>query len=195
MINKNWVSWCWQLGVLGAVVAGAIASGFECAQAQSKIVPDSTLGAESSVVQTSSNGSPIEIISGGAIRGGNLFHSFLEFNVSLGRGAYFLSPNVDIQNILARVTGSNPSEILGTIGTYGASNPNLFLINPNGIIFGQNASLDVGGSFVATTANAVLLGNNGIFSASEPAKSNLLSVNPSALLFNAISGQGIVNRS
>ena len=38
-----------------------------------------------------------------------------------------------------------------------------------------------GGSFVATTANAVLLGNNGIFSASEPAKSNLLSVNPSAL--------------
>ena len=69
MINKNWVSWCWQLGVFAAMVASAIASGFECAQAQSKIVPDSTLGAESSVVQTSSNGSPIEIISGGAVRG------------------------------------------------------------------------------------------------------------------------------
>ena len=195
VINKNWVSWCWQLGVFCAVVAGAIASGFECAQAQSKIIPDGTLGAESSVVQTSSNGSPIEIISGGAIRGSNLFHSFLEFNVSSGREAYFRSPNVDIQNILARVTGSNRSEILGTLGTDGNSNPNLFLINPNGIIFGQNASLNVGGSFVATTANAVLLGNNGIFSASEPAKSNLLSVNPSALLFNAISGQGIVNSS
>ena len=186
MINKNWVSWCWQLGVFGAVVAGAIASGFECAQAQSKIVPDSTLGAESSVVLPY-NRLPIEVISGGAIRGGNLFHSFLEFNISSGRGAYFFSPNVNIQNILARVTGSNRSEILGTLGTYGNSNPNLFLINPNGIIFGASASLDVGGSFLATTANAVRLGDTGLFSASQPTSSNLLSVNPSAFLFNSVS--------
>ncbi len=103
------------------------------------------------------------------------------------------------------MTGNSRSEVLGTIGTYGRSIPNLFLINPNGIIFGRNASLDMGnagltpnrpgGSFIATTANAVLLGNNGIFSASDPAKSNLLDVKPSALLFNAIAAQGIVNRS
>ena len=102
MINKNWVSWCWQLGIFGAMIAGAIASCFDCALAQSKIVPDGTLGSERSRVLPNDNGFPIEEIRGGAIRGSNLFHSFLEFNVSVGRGAYFYSPNVEIQNIQAR---------------------------------------------------------------------------------------------
>ena len=70
--------------------------------AQSAIAPDNTLGAENSKVVTNFNGSPIEVITGGATRGINLFHSFREFNVSQGRGAYFLSPSVDIQNILAK---------------------------------------------------------------------------------------------
>ena len=177
-----------------------------CALAQElKPIPDNTLGAESSLVTPSTPDLPIDVIDGGAQRGANVFHSFLEFNVAEGRGAYFYSRSGDIQNILARVTGGNPSKILGTIGTYGNSNPNLFLINPNGIIFGPKASLDMGnaglnnprpgGSFVATTANAIRLGDNGIFSASDPARSNLLTVNPSALFFNAISGQGIVNQS
>jgi filamentous hemagglutinin family protein len=69
---------------------------------------------------------------------------------------------------LARVTGSKSSEILGAIGTFGNSNPNLFLINPNGIIFGPKASLDVGGSFVGTTANTIQFENQGFFSASAP---------------------------
>jgi large exoprotein involved in heme utilization and adhesion len=71
----------------------------------------------------------------------------------------------------------------------------LFLINPNGIVFGPNASLDVQGSFLATTADAVKLGDAGLFSASQPATSNLLSVSPSALWFNAVAAQPIVNRS
>lgn len=81
----------------------------------------------------------------------------------------------------------------------------MFLINPNGIIFGSKASLDMrpavvrggfsGGSFVATTANAVVLGDSGLFSASEPAVSKLLSVNPSALFFNSVSRSQIINRS
>ncbi len=78
-------------------------------------------------------------------RGANLFHSFREFNVEEGRSAYFTNP-APIENILSRVTGDNPSQILGKLGVLG--NANLFLINPNGIIFGQNASLDVRGSFV-----------------------------------------------
>lgn len=167
----------------------------DCALAQSKIVPDGTLGTESSVVTPVASGLAVDVIGGGAIRGANLFHSFQEFNVSEGRGAYFFSPSAGIQNVLARVTGTNPSNILGTLGTFGNSNPNLFLINPNGIIFGPNASLDIGGSFVATTANAVRLGKTGLFSASEPATSNLLTVNPSALFFNSLSSQAIVNRS
>jgi large exoprotein involved in heme utilization and adhesion len=79
---------------------------------------------------------------------------------------------------------------LGVLG-----NANLFLINPNGIVFGPNASLDVQGSFLATTADAVKLGDAGLFSASEPATSNLLTISPSALWFNAVAAQPIVNQS
>ena len=200
-----WRRWGWKLAISssffvgGALALGGglspIASFGDCALAQSKIVPDDTLGTESSVVTPVASGLAVDLIDGGAIRGANLFHSFQEFNISEGRGAYFFSPSAGIQNILARVTGTNPSKILGTLGTFGNSNPNLFLINPNGIIFGPNASLDIGGSFVATTANAVRLGKTELFSASEPATSNLLTVNPSALFFNSLSSQAIVNRS
>ena len=144
--------------------------------AQSQIVPDSTLGAESSTVTPGTSDPTIDNIQGGAIRGTNLFHSFQEFNVGEGRAAYFLSPNANIQNILARVTGGNPSEILGTLGTRGGFSPNLFLINPNGIIFGQNARLDVGGSFVASTASSLKFANGIDFSATEPETTPLLTV-------------------
>ena len=168
--------------------------------AQSNIVSDDTLGEERSrVVPFNGN---IDTIRGGAVRGSNLFHSFREFNIGLDKGAYFFSPNAEIQNILARVTGRNPSEILGVLGTrvfdgnrISASNANLFLINPNGIVFGENASLDVGGSFVATTANGIGFGEQGVFSASNPETPRLLSVNPSAFLFNQIAVQPIVNKS
>jgi filamentous hemagglutinin family protein len=197
--------YCWHLGIVFAKHAASLlalgisgVSVIQCdrALAQSNIVPDNTLGAENSFVVPNFDGQANEVIGGGAIRGTNLFHSFKEFNVSQGRGAYFYSPSIDIQNILARVTGTNPSVIMGTLGTYGNSQPNLFLINPNGVIFGSNASLNVGGSFVATTANAIRLGDTGLFSASEPQTSNLLSLNPSALFFNAVASQAqIVNRS
>jgi len=191
----DWQRCCWQLAI--AVVVGtnsAVALLGNRALAQSNIVPDNTLGAgENSVV---TNLGLIDRITGGARRGQNLFHSFTEFNVDVGRGAYFLSPDAAIENIFARVTGSNPSEILGTLGTFGDSQPNLFLINPNGIIFGEDSKLDVGGSFVATTANAVGLGDTGRFSASEPNSSNLLNINPDAFFFNRLSNPAaIVNRS
>lgn len=87
---------------------------------------------------------------------------------------------------------SNPSNILGTLGVLG--NANLFLINPNGIIFGQNANLDVRGSFVATTANAIGFGNQGFFSASAATAPQLLTVNPSAFFFNQIAAASITNQ-
>ncbi|MGA7934829.1 MAG: filamentous hemagglutinin N-terminal domain-containing protein, partial [Kovacikia sp.] len=207
MRSQQWRDRRWRLGVLGLLGCLGMLSTADCTIAQTPLNPievDTTLNAESSRIRPLP-ASSIDIVEGGARRGINLFHSFLRFNVAEGKGVYFFSPDAGIQNILARVTGNSRSDIQGTIGTYGNSIPNLFLINPKGIIFGRYASLDMGnaglapggsgGSFVATTANAVLLGNNGIFSASDPARSQLLDVKPSALLFNAIGVQGIVNQS
>ncbi|MBV8887669.1 MAG: S-layer family protein [Chroococcidiopsidaceae cyanobacterium CP_BM_RX_35] len=81
------------------------------------------------------------------------------------------------------------------ISCYPIGNANLFLISPNGIIFGPNASLDVGGSFVATTANVIQFSNQGFFNASVPNVPPLLTVNPSALLFNQVSASSIINNS
>lgn len=153
-----------------------------------------TIGEESSQVIENVNEQPIEVITGGAQREQNLFHSFEEFNVSEGRGAYFNSPNVDIQNIFSRVTGSNPSEIMGVLGTFGESNPDLYLINPNGIIFGENAALDVQGSFTATTADGIEFSEGGLFSAVAPGESLLTISVPLGLQFGSSPGS-IINRS
>ncbi|MEG4300954.1 filamentous hemagglutinin N-terminal domain-containing protein, partial [Microcoleus sp. Pol11C1] len=194
MIAKSWFDrcWQWQIGGCVAIFGTLLVGGGDRANAQ--IVPDNTLGAESSVVTPKVNirGIPSDRIDGGAIRGANLFHSFEQLSVLEGRGAYFTNP-AGIENILSRVTGANRSDILGRLGVLGPAN--LFLINPNGIVFGPSASLDVQGSFLATTANAVKLGDAGLFSASQPTTSNLLSVSPSALWFNAVAAQPIVNRS
>ncbi|WP_052128411.1 CHAT domain-containing protein [Neosynechococcus sphagnicola] len=89
--------------------------------------------------------------------GNNLFHSFSQFDLNPGEVANFLSTPT-IQNILGRVTGGSPSVIQGLIQVTGGSS-NLYLMNPAGIIFGANARLDVPGSFTATTANGIGLGD------------------------------------
>ncbi len=155
--------------------------------AQNNIVPDETLGSEKSRVIPFEGNSAIDTIRGGAVRGSNLFHSFQEFNVSEDGSVYFANPE-GITDIFSRVTGDNPSNIFGKLGVLGDAN--LFLINPNGIVFGENASLDVGGSFVATTANEIEFGEQGSFSANNPQTPRLLNVSPSALFFNAVENQG-----
>ncbi len=100
------------------------------------------------------------IIRGGLQQGINLFHSFERFNVDVGTTVLFQDSGVN--NIFGRVTGGEISQILGTLGISGG-NANLFLLNPNGIIFGPNSSLDLNGSFLATTANAIKFGEQGFF--------------------------------
>ncbi len=149
-----------------------------------QIRPDNSLGSESSIVvpnqsiqgipSDTPNGTLHDRIDGGAVRGNNLFHSFQEFNIGEGQGVYFSNPN-SILNILTRVTGGNPSQILGTLGVLG--NANLFFINPAGIVFGPNARLDVGGSFFATTADGILFENGFEFAASNPQAPPLLTIN------------------
>jgi filamentous hemagglutinin family protein len=154
-----------------------------------QIAPDGTLP-NNSIVTT--DGSTLNI-TGGTQAGSNLFHSFSEFSVSPGGTASFNNA-LDIQNIISRVTGGSVSNIDGIIRTLGTAN--LFLINPNGIVFGQNAQLNIGGSFVGTTANALQFGNRGLFSATEQnIPSPLLTVNPSALLFNQINQNAAIQNN
>ncbi|MBN3870915.1 MAG: filamentous hemagglutinin N-terminal domain-containing protein, partial [Nostoc sp. JL33] len=188
----------WRSGFLGVVsIIGVLAHVIFGSEnhALAQITPDGTLGDRSSRITPNVNikGSAADRIDGGAIRGANLFHSFREFNVGESQRVYFANPT-GISNILTRVTGSNISNILGTLGVNGSAN--LFLINPNGILFGNNSRLDVAGSFVASTANSFVFGNGLEFSATNPqTPSPLLTVNPSALLFNQLAAGRIENRS
>jgi filamentous hemagglutinin family protein len=102
--------------------------------------------------QVSDDGETAEI-TGGERAGDNLFHSFQDFSVQSGDRASFLNAN-DIANIFSRVTGGNISNIDGLISANGSAN--LFLINPAGIVFGENARLDVGGSFYGSTRQSSL---------------------------------------
>lgn len=193
-MTQKWATRYWSLKLtICSAIGGAIAISEYSALAQ-QVIPDATLGIEQSTVTPDNiEGIASDRIDGGARRGVNLFHSFQEFNVNADRGVYFTNP-VGIENILSRVTGNSPSKIFGKLGVL-TGNANLFLINPNGIIFGANASLNVGGSFMATTANAIGFGEQGFFSTSIANPPSVLTVNPSALLFNQLTAQPIANES
>ena len=80
------------------------------------------------------NGNNFDILNG-IQKGNNLFHSFQEFSIPRGSSATF-NNSTDVVNIINRVTGGNISNIDGLIKANG--NANLFLINPAGIVFGEN---------------------------------------------------------
>ncbi|RCJ18696.1 filamentous hemagglutinin [Nostoc sp. ATCC 43529] len=179
MINQNYWNYCLHFGVILSFTFTTNTS------ALAQVTTDQTLG-----TQVTEN-VPFYFIQGGTTVGNtNLFHSFSSFNIPNGGGGIFLNDS-SIINIFARVTGGKPSDIQGFIRTQGTAN--LFLMNPNGIIFGENAILDIRGSFVATTANAIQFPGGVEFSLTSPVtpQNNLLSVNPTAFLFNQIANQGI----
>src|SRR5215217_9649940 len=107
--------------------------------------------------------------------GGNLFHSFGQFNVPNNNIANFLNNSgLPTSNILGRVTGGNVSNILGTIQTTGFGNANLFLMNPAGFLFGPNATVNVGGMVAFTSADYLRLADGARFNATPSAATDAL---------------------
>ncbi len=148
--------------------------------ARAGVVTDGTVGPAGSIGKIGQDFSiPASL---GTKAGGNLFHSFSELNLLQGESATFSGPG-DVQNILARVRGPE-SSIDGTLRST-IPGANLFLINPNGVLFGPNAAVDVSGSFTVTTADFLKLSDGGRFDAKNPAADSLTSAPVSAFGFTA----------
>jgi len=108
------------------------------------------------------------------------------------KSKHFQNPE-NIQNIISRVTGQSQSIIDGLIRTNDTAN--LFLINPNGIVFGYNATLNVGGSFIATTANRIKFADDSEFLATPTQVNPLLTINvPVGLGFGEVPAK-IINQA
>jgi filamentous hemagglutinin family protein len=134
------------------------------------ISSDGTLPTPTEVTPTATG---VEI-NGGTTKEGNLFHSFKDFSVPTGSEAFFNNAP-DVVNILNRVTGGNISSIDGLLRANGSAN--LFLINPAGIVFGEGASLDIGGSFYGSTADSILFPDRVEFSATDTQAEPILTIN------------------
>lgn len=168
-------------GVIGVITLGSWS-------VSAQLTRDTTLDAGSS--QMIVNGHQT-LIQGGVSQGTNLFHSFLDFNIAKEQQVYFANPN-GITNILSRVTGDSQSNILGTLGVAGPAN--LFLLNPNGILLGPHAQLDINGSFLASTADQLVFADGTGFSAVQPQSSLLTMSTPVGVQYGDIPNGNIINQ-
>jgi len=145
--------------------------------AKAGVVADGTFGPQGGIA------GPNYAITGnlGKQVGSNLFHSFSEFNIDKGQSATFSGPG-SVHNVVGRVTGGGCSTIDGGINC-SIQGANLYLVNPGGMVFGPNASLNVSGSFHASTADYLVLSDGGRFDAAHPENSLLTTAPPSAFGF------------
>jgi filamentous hemagglutinin family protein len=132
------------------VLSGLLLSSTVVAAPGGGLIADQTAGTRVTVQNQT------HTITGGVLQGGNLLHSFREFNLESGEVADFRAA-AQTHQIISRITGDNNSWINGTVRVSGGSQADLYLLNPNGVLFGQDASLDVPGSLYASTADYVLL--------------------------------------
>jgi filamentous hemagglutinin family protein len=160
---------CWQLSRCPACPA----------QPTGHVVLDGTLGASGPL-----SGPDYNITANlGKTVGNNLFQSFSQFDLVNGEIATFSGPvNINIRNILARVTGGSPSSIDGTIQST-IQGANLFFLNPFGVLFGSHAQINISGSFAVTSASYIKLADGGRFDAANPANDDLTAAPVSAFGF------------
>ena len=151
-----------------------------------QVTPDNSLNTQVDLQNNVFN------VTGGTTSGGNLFHSFSEFSIPQGGGAFF-NHAPDLQRVISRVTGGNVSDIQGSIRSLGSAD--FFLINPAGIVFGESAALNVGGSFVATTSDRLLFADGIAFDATTATPPPLLTMSVPAGLQTGINPGSIINRS
>ncbi|MBP0000351.1 MAG: S-layer family protein [Cyanobacteria bacterium SID2] len=179
MTLENWQSISQQFLAVAVVSSTQVLSfGFLSLKPTfSQIIPDNTLSIPSQVTVEENT----YTIEGGTAAGNNLFHSFQDFSVPTGTEAFFNNATT-VENILTRVTGGNLSNIDGLIRSNGSAN--LFLLNPNGLIFGPNARLDIGGSFFGSTADRVVFEDEATFSAVTPENTLLTVSTPIGVQFN-----------
>lgn len=175
-MKRVWVS---------AMVIGLHSIG-SCESTIAQIVSDGTLRTTVTEPMTSQFR-----INGGVRSGNNLFHSFSQFSVPTG-GAAIFNNALEVQTIFSRVTGPQLSNIDGVLQSQGTAS--LFLMNPNGIVFGPNARLNIGGSLMGTTATGIQFNDGLVFNTANTSTPALLSVNvPIGLQMGTASGSIVVN--
>jgi len=186
-----WVQSICQIKAASALISIGLINTCLLDEVKAQVVGDQTLGRNENTVVIPFNFGNLKIyqIDGGATRGTTLFHSFDQFSFASDSAAFFNNAG-SIQNIISRVTGSSKSRIDGIIATNLNSAANLFLINPNGIVFGPNTQLLISGSFLVSTASSINFADGIQFSATTPQTVPMLQVSiPIGLQFGSNPGK------
>ena len=178
----------WLLALVLGFVFAALAALDASGQSQGLVVRDGSLGSGPLAVEPGLDplgrlATYLIVPELGEQREGNLFHSFASFSIGAGEVAAFTGP-ASVSNVIARVTGGDPSQIDGTLRST-ITSADLWLLNPSGVVFGEGARLEVPGSFHASTGDYVSFGADGLerFHA-DPSRPNVLSTaSPTAFGF------------